>query len=237
MATRQVSLLGPAFWLPWKAIDHFAAAFDTPLIKKWHWMLHLPDSLARHGLLPNCFASERTHKPIGALANNLQNQNHFEQHLLSQVVAKEISFLDQPNLFPEGVFLLKAKDASKKVLARLNLFLETPVDQALSSHFAKVRGATCSSGDVVLYHVGSHVHPPWQVAEIKLQFDFQGHATTLVNAWALQQYFPRKQYAICTASTNMGLIPAEDILAPVIWSKNDTEAKVLLPYQIYSKDL
>ena len=150
MATRQVSLLGPAFWLPWKAIDHFAAAFDTPLIKKWHWMLHLPDSLARHGLLPNCFASERTHKPIGALANNLQNQNHFEQHLLSQVVAKEISFLDQPNLFPEGVFLLKAKDASKKVLAHLNLFLETPVDQALSSHFAKVRGATCSSGDVVL---------------------------------------------------------------------------------------
>ena len=34
--------------------------------------------------------------------------------------------------------------------------------------------------------VGSHVHPPWQVTEIKLQFDFQGHATTLVNAWALQ---------------------------------------------------
>jgi len=81
------------------------------------------------------------------------------------------------------------------------------------------------------------VHPPWQVAEIKLQFDFQGHATTLVNAWALQQYFPRKQYAICTASANMGFIPTEDILAPVIWSKNDTEAKVLLPYQIYSKDL
>jgi hypothetical protein len=26
-------------------------------------------------------------------------------------------------------------------------------------------------------------------------------------------------------------------LAPVIWTKNDTEAKVLLPYQIYSKDL
>ena len=35
----------------------------------------------------------------------------------------------------------------------------------------------------------------------------------------------------------MGFIPTEDILAPVIWSKNDTEAKVLLPYQIYSKDL
>ena len=145
--------------------------------------------------------------------------------------------LDQPNLFPEGVFLLKAKDASKKVLANLNLFLETPVDQALSSHFAKVRGVTCSSGDVVLYHVGSHVHPPWQVAEIKLHFDFQGHATTLVNAWDLQQYLPSKQYAICIASTNMGFIPTEDILAPVIWTKNDTEAKVLLPYQIYSKDL
>ena len=219
------------------ALDQFARAFAIPLIKKWHWMLHLPDSLARHGLLPNCFASERKHKPIGALANNLQNQNHFEQHLLGQVVAKEISLLDQPNLFPEGVFLLKAKDASKKVLANLNLFLETPVDQALSSHFAKVRGDTCSSGDVVLYHVGSHVHPPWQVSEVKLHFTFQGHATTLVNAWDLQQYLPSKQYAICTVSTNMGFIPTEDILAPVVWTKNDAEAKVPLPYQIYSKDL
>lgn len=187
------------------AIDQFTIAFDTPLIKKWHWMLHLPDSLERHGLLPNCFASERKHKPIGALAANLQNQNHFEKHLLSQVVAKEISLLDQPNLFPEGIFLLKAKQASKKVLANLNLFLETPVDQALCSHFAQVRGATCSAGDVVSYHVGNHVHPPWQVAEIKLHFDFQGHAATLVNAWGLKEYLPSKQYAIRSVSTYLGI--------------------------------
>ena len=145
--------------------------------------------------------------------------------------------LDQPNLFPEGVFLLKAKDASKKVLANLNLFLETPVGQGLELTFCQSKRSHLQFGDVVLYHVGSHVHPPWQVAEIKLHFDFQGHATTLVNVWDLQQYLPSKQYAICTASTNMGFIPTEDTLAPVIWSKNNTEAKVLLPYQIYSKDL
>ena len=213
------------------AIDRFTKAFDIPLIKKWHCMLHLPDSMERHGLLPNCFASETKHVQIGALATNLQNQNHFEKHLLGQVVAKEISLLDQPNLFS------RSKPGFQESAGQFEFIPETPVDQALCSHFAKIRGATCSSGDVVLYHVGNHVHPPWQVAEIKLHFDFQGHAATLVNAWGLKEYLPSKQYATCSLSTNMGFIPTGDILASVIWSKNTIDAKVLLPCQIYSKDL
>ena len=103
------------------ALKTFKIAFDVPMIKEWHWMLHLPDHLARYGLLPNCFAQERMHKPIGQQANLLTNQK-YERHLLDQ--AKEISHLDAPGLFPESVFLLKPKPASKKVLANLNLLLE-----------------------------------------------------------------------------------------------------------------
>ena len=80
-----------------EAIQSFAKAFDVPLIKKLHWMLHLPDALTRYGTLPNCLQQK------GALATNLQNQDRFEKHLLEQAIAKEISTLDQPDLFKEGV--------------------------------------------------------------------------------------------------------------------------------------
>ena len=124
-----------------EAIDHFAAAFDTPLIKKWHWMLHLPDSLARHGLLPNCFASERKHKPIGALANNLQNQNHFEQHLLSQAVAKEISFLDQPNLFPRRCLPSESQRCFKESAGQLELVPGDTCWPSLDLTFCQSKGS------------------------------------------------------------------------------------------------
>ena len=218
------------------SIAAFTAAFpEVPMIKKWHWMLHLPDHFAKWQILPNCFASERKHKPIGQLASLLTNQNHFEHHLLDQVVAKEISCLDQPDLFPEGVYLVKARPASKKVLLHLNSLLETKVDQAKCSHVAKVRGATCSRNDAVLFFVGDHVHPPWQVGEIQLHFDFQGHTSTLVQAWDIQSYLPQQQYCKCSRTSNLGFIRTQDILTPVVHSKSQQEAKVLLPYHIYSK--
>lgn len=214
-----------------EAIQSFAKAFDVPLIKKLHWMLHLPDALTRYGTLPNCLQQK------GALATNLQNQDRFEKHLLEQAIAKEISTLDQPDLFKEGVFLVNPKAASKKVLANLFASLQIELHQALTSHVAKVRGTTCIAGDVILYHVGNHVHPHWQVAEIKLHFGFQGTAMTMIHAWDLQSYVPAKQYASCKPSNMLGFIPTEDILVSVIWTQSSSEAKVLLPHRIYAKDV
>ena len=64
------------------SIEGFHTAFPAiPLIKKWHWQLHLPDAHARFGKLPGCFANERKHKPIGAMATLLHNQKNFEKKL------------------------------------------------------------------------------------------------------------------------------------------------------------
>jgi hypothetical protein len=58
-----------------QAIQTFHQAFpEISLIKKWHWQFHMPDTLQRFGFLPSCFANERKHKPIGALAQALLSQ-------------------------------------------------------------------------------------------------------------------------------------------------------------------
>ena len=221
-----------------ESIQSFRDAFpELPLIKKWHWQLHLPDSLARFGLLPSCFTAERKHKTIGKLATNLLDTTSFEKRLLEQVVATEVTKLDERDLFPEGVLLTKPKSASKKTLATLQALLQEPLQQATCSLEAKVRGATCYKGDIILYQTKGQ-SPPWQVAEIQLHVCFHGVATTLVKVWTLEQYVPHQQYALCQiCEDNVGFIPTGDILLPVVCSKSSPKAKVLLPYQIYSKDL
>ena len=76
------------------AISSFQEAFPTVgLIKKWHWILHLPDLLQRHDHLPNCFTAERKHKTISAYATKLERTSSYEQHLLQQVLPRELMIL------------------------------------------------------------------------------------------------------------------------------------------------
>ena len=74
------------------------------------------------------------------------------------------------------------------------------------------------------------------VAQVQLHFLLHGALTTLVKAWQVKQWVPQKQFATCIVlDQNLGFVPTADILVPVISNKSQEEAKVLLPYQIYSK--
>ena len=73
------------------AIATFQQAWPaSQLIKKLHWQFHMGDTHERFGRLVSCFANERKHKPIGALAQTLQNTKNFETNLLEQVLSQEI---------------------------------------------------------------------------------------------------------------------------------------------------
>eukprot|EP00438_Fugacium_kawagutii_P017417 Skav234034 [mRNA] locus=scaffold2485:5120:7207:+ [translate_table: standard] len=223
------------------AIATFTLAFPNQnLIKKWHWTLHLADSFARFGVLPNCFATERKHKPIGRMLTSMYNQTNFETTIMEHVLAHEISTLDQPNLFPEGVLLTRPVPASKKVLAVLNQVLQQQMTQdILCSQIAKVKGINVHKGDVVAYHVGGHFFPPWQVAEVQFHVSFHGTLATLVKSWEIKEYFPQQQFAKCLVTSELAFVPTQDIIELLVFSKPEQnhESKILLPFQIYSKDL
>ena len=215
------------------AIQSVHQAFpEVSLIKKWHWQFHMPDTLQRFGFLPSCFANERKHKPIGALAQAMLNQKNFEACLLEQALAQEISHLDKADLFQDGVHLVRPIKASKKTLQTLSSLIGEPIGEAISSQSARINHAECHKDDVVIYQTAGTMG----IAEIQLHFLLHGAVTTLIKAWKVKQWVPQKQFAVCTPlDQNLGFVPTADILVPVICHKSKKEAKVLLPFQIYSR--
>ena len=125
--------------------------------------------------------------------------------------------------------------ASKKTLQTLSSLIGEEMKEAMSSQCARinhVKHAECHKDDVVVYQTAGTMG----VAEIKLHFRFRGAFTTLVKAWQVKEWVPHQQFATCTVlDQNLGFVPTADILVPLICHKSQAEAKVLLPYQIYSK--
>ena len=79
-----------------QAIQTFHQAFpEISLVKKWHWQFHMPDTLQRFGFLPSCFANERKHKPIGALAQALLSQKKLRPTCWSKPLPKRSAIWTQ----------------------------------------------------------------------------------------------------------------------------------------------
>ena len=170
-----------------KALASFTAAFsDQPLIKKWHWMLHLADSYQRYNALPSCFTCERKHKTISGYATNLHKTTNFERSLLEQVVCNEICTLDQPSCFPSKAFVLHPKKASKNTLKTLSQLIGETVSEALGSHVARLpKGGYISKGDVVFFK-SREDSTKLQIGQVQMHFLFNDVATTLIQVWKLK---------------------------------------------------
>ena len=101
----------------------------------------------------------------------------------------------------------------------------------MSSQCARINHVECHKDDVVVYQTAGNL----RVAEIQLHFLLRGALTTLVKAWQVKEWVPHQKFATCTVLDQiLGFVPTADILVPLICNKSQEEAKVLLPYQIYS---
>ena len=152
--------------------------------------------------------------------------------MLEQALAQEICHLDTANLFQDGVHLVRPAKASKKTLQTLSSLIGEELKEAMSSQCARINHVECHKDDVVVYQTAGNL----RVAEIQLHFLLRGALTTLVKAWQVKEWVPHQQFATCTVlDQNLGFVPTADILVPLICHNNQEEAKVLLPYLIYSK--
>ena len=220
-----------------QAVEHACNSFqplEAPFIKKWHWLLHLPDELERFGHLPNCFACERKHKAIGYLATKLQKTSNFERHLLAQILPEEITKLEQPDLFPDHVVLLKPRKAKQPELEALNQFLSNPLPSAMVSSCARLStGAQCHCTDLVVFALQEQ----WHIGHIQFHVGLQDLHATLVQLWDVQETRADQHHAVCKVTNQLGLIHTTAILFPLVYMmrNNDEEAIVLLPYQMYAR--
>lgn len=161
------------------------------------------------------------------------NTTNYCKNLLEQALAKELCILDEPSQFKDGVYLVKNIQASQKSLQTLSNLIGEPIHAARTSQLASINHVPCHKDDVVVYQTGPN---DFRVAQVQLHFSLRGAIATLVKAWDVQEWVATKQFAICRVSeTNLGFIPTADILAPVVYHKGATQAKVLLPYPVYTK--
>eukprot|EP00435_Cladocopium_sp_Y103_P021938 s4572_g5.t1 len=203
------------------------------MIRKWHWHLHLPDSLAKFGHLPSCFTCEGKHKTISSFASRLLKTQSYEAHLLEQLLANEICQLKEPIVFPAVAHLVKEKQATAKEIAALAPFLGQPCNAAKISSAVKLfRGIHIHAGDTIIYSNGDG-SSSWNVAQVLFHAHVFGMATALVQLWTIHAL--EKHHAKCHIGSSTGLIPMDNILFPVPYNKSDDKATaiVLLPYQIY----
>ena len=211
----------------------FRAAWpDAPMIRKWHWHLHLPDTMARFGMLPSCFTAERKHKTISAFATKLTKTSHFEKHLLQQIVPNEISTLQELHLFPEVGHLIKPQKAQAKHVEALLPFLSTPPDHAeIASSCQLSRGGYIHGGDAICFSNEDGIST-WRIAKVILHAKVFGLTATLVQLWTIEAM--HQWHANCKATPSTCLIPMENILFPVPFTTDGEMSTVLLPSQIYS---
>ena len=205
------------------------------MIRKWHWHLHLPDTLQRFGLLPSCFTAERKHKTISAYATRLQKTHRFEYNLLHQILSNEISTLKELDLFPEAAHMMKPKRANTKQLAALAPFLSQPCPGAETSSVAKLsRGGQIFAGDVIIFSDGGGLSN-WKVGQVVFHAKVFGLKTSLVQLWAVEAQ--HQHYATCKLGHATGIIPMENILFAVPFHQEEDVGTILLPYQIYSQHM
>ena len=198
------------------------AEFQVPLMKKWHWLLHMPDFLQKHGTLPSTFTTERKHKTISAYATRLQKTGAFERNLMDQVVAMEITTLREPGLFPESCQLVKPHKPTKKQLQLLRHFLDGPASEAMVASSAKLaRGGTIHCNDVVVFH---HEDGLWELGQVWFHLDLGLQKVALLQRW-IPTVDKDTHSAKCSISNDQGFVPIESIQYPLVYSKvSDQEA-------------
>ena len=84
------------------------------MLKKHHWLLHLPGFLSKHHWLPNCFCMERKNKMVSRHANIIHNTRNFERSLCEEVTTFELEKLSAVDCFATGVYLIEPRPLTKK---------------------------------------------------------------------------------------------------------------------------
>ena len=188
-----------------------------------------------HGMLPACWSLERKHKSIRKWGGNMCNTVAYERSLLEEVTCEHFATLVQPGTFESKVPLVKAHNATKKLRAFLEAENIISSGQTCVTSFAckLCSGAMPSKKDVVLHPpvLGSNL--PFSAGEVQLFVQLDNTILALLEPLCFLSSCQRTRSAQWRrAKEGLYMLPAEAILAPVVWtaSKADVVTTLLPPH-------
>ena len=69
---------------------HFRAYGDHWIKPKWHYILHLPDMLERHGTLFSTLVNERRHKVVKTYTKDRRSKINWERGSLEEIISRQM---------------------------------------------------------------------------------------------------------------------------------------------------
>ncbi len=200
------------------------AGWSARLIKKFHWILHLADELARWLLIPTCFSLERKHRLVKRFAQTVRNTVGYVKSVYKDVLCHELAKLQQPDLFKEGVYLVNSHKASKKSLSFFCEYFEVQIkDSACAvSNVAHLEpDGFAEKGDIVLIRATDADTSPWCAAEVWLHVHFSGQPPmSLISMYKFVSYEEKLYSATWRAQTSPMFVYTHDLLCSTTHKKS-----------------
>ena len=203
------------------------ANLEEYMIKKFHWTLHLAPALQRFQKLPACFAMERKHRFICKFASHLCKSTTYEHTLLQECLAEELFHLKQPNVFPDGIHLINGHRPSKQfhALMEQTFGFQIAIDSLQVSSSCRLQHSICTKKDIVLAMV-------FQAMEILAFAQYNEDIFAFVQMLAFVEDAENVGACVWHESDQKCFVPATDILCPLIYNKDKSNVKTLIPWQI-----
>ena len=222
-----------------QAVEKFLELFNDAwgvqwMVPKFHWLLHIPGVLHKHGKLLNCFCLERKHRVPKRYATELKNtSDRTKASLLKEVTSHQLAQLNDDAAFSFAVGLVRPiKQPSKhlKTLlgSRLNInCAEQHVVWSNESRFSKL--ATCMTNDVVIFKHGDAGEVKAGIVHLHLEVEgvAVSSVTVLSPAGAAEA-----EYSVWTSSEFVHLIETPTIVDTVVHSKlANGRVAIILPLE------
>lgn len=189
------------------------------MLKKHHWLLHLPTFLSKHHWLPNCFCMERKNKMISRHANIIQNTRSFERSLYEEVTTFELEKLSAVDCFATGVYLIDPKPLTKKLKALASAMWDDCQDTLQTFKATK--------GDVVLLQSAAS---KFDAGEVLVFLSHLGESLCVVKALQLQQLHPC--HALWQEVDTLVAVPLHTVLLAAPFAKDHRGITTLTPWHL-----
>ena len=197
------------------------------MIKKFHWPLHLGPAFQRFKKLPACFAMERKHRFICRFASTICNTAVCQHTLPQECLAEELSHLKQPSGFADGISLIDAHPPKKQFhsLMEQSFGHVIPTDSLLAASGCQLQKAVWTKQDIV-------PATPFQAMEALAFVSYKGNVFASAQLLELEEDAEKIGACFWTQSKKQCLMPAHDMLMPLIYNKDKNKVKTLIPWQV-----
>ena len=186
------------------------------MTKKFHWLLHMGDSLQELQQLLPCWCMERKHKQVTAVATKITNLKYFEQSVYTELLGEQLHRMGRTPLPRVG---LGTDSKPNRALANLVQELFVSRGTVCTSNFVILQGgARAYRNDVVLFKAEETSSAKWDCGHLQAPFKIDGKAFCLIQVYSFGTYKPEKFFATWTNQDRRVVVPVAEILSAVTYT-------------------